>query len=277
MRAGSRGPMGRATTPAASAGLDALRRRGAITETLFLFECETERVAKLRDVADRLGLTVQAVSHLYRDLARRGMVEVRGGRYSITVRGRAALQGTLSAIGAEVARRLERLQIVRTTRALAARPIDRGAAVTLELTDGVLTARPGTRGGSRGRALSAGRAGEIVDVGELSGIVPITPGAIRIWVVPSPLPTDAAARRWAARVVRSDRHGLLAAQGLEAVQLARAAGREPIVRFGAAAACLEASQLGVESLVFVTEEELPRFLAPFAGPSPPPITVGRLS
>jgi putative transcriptional regulator len=257
-------------------GLSALRRSGAVTELLFLYECWTQNVPKLRFVAERLGLTVQAVSHLYRELARRGLVEVRNGQYTLTVPGVAALQGSLSALGEEVGRRLERLQIVRTTRALARGPIRRGQVVTLELEDGLLSARPDARGSSRGRATSSARPGDLVEVGELEGIVPIEAGRVSVWVVPRTAGAIDRLRRSAARAVRERPHGLVVAQGIEAVHLARSATREPVMHFGAAAASIEASKLGVDSVVFVTEEELPRFLVPFADPSPPAVTVTRL-
>ncbi len=257
-------------------GLDSLRRSGAVTEMLFLSECAAGRVPKLRDAADRLGLTVQAVSHLYRDLARRGLVEQRHREYVLTVAGRAALEGTLSALAEEIGRRLEQLQIVRTTVARAARSIGVGDEVSLTLADGLLTAVPGARAGSRGRARSAARSGELVEVGELEGIVPIEPGAIAVWVVPRGSSRVEPVRRRASEALRRGRPRFVAAQGLEAIHLARRIVGTEVARFGASAACLEASRLGVGSLALVTEEELPRFLAPFAGPNPPPITVTRL-
>lgn len=257
-------------------GLEALRRSGAVSELLFLYECWTRTIVKLRDVADRLGLTVQAVSHLYRELARRGWVEVRHRRYTLTVAGVNVLHGALSALGEDIGQRLERLQIVRTTLALARRPTARGQAVSLELVDGLLTASPGGRAASRGTARSAARAGELVEVGGLEGIVPITSGAISVYVVPRGSASRAAVLRRASAAVRSADPGLVVAQGLEAVHVARRATPLPVTRFGASGACRDASSLGVRSVAFVTEEELPRFLAPFAGPSPPPITVARL-
>jgi len=266
----------RASPVLGGGGLDALRRSGSVTEMLFLYECATQNVPRLKVVAERLGLTVQAASHLYRELARRGFVEVRDRHYRLTVPGVAELQGTLSALGEEIGRRLERLQIVRTTLALAKRSIRVGQAVGLELVGGVLTATPNGRGGSRGRAGNSVRAGELVEVRELEGIVPITPGSIAIWVVPRGSVASAAVVRQAASVLRRSGSRLLVAQGIEAVHLLGRATREPVTRFGAAPACLEASRLGVDCLVFVAEDELPRFLAPFSGPRPLPVTVTRL-
>ncbi len=227
-------------------------------------------------MADRLGLTVQAASHLYRELARRGLVEYRDRQYRPTVRGVAALQGTLSTLGEEIDRRLERLKIVRTTRALAKKAIRPGQLVGLELVDGLLTATPNARSGSRGRAGTSARAGEVVEVEELQGIVPITPGAIAVWVVPRASETVEASRRRATRLLRGGTTRLVAARGLEALLLAGRATRAPVVRFGVASACVEASRLGVGSVVLVTEDELPRFLGEFEVPNPPPVTVTRL-
>ncbi|MGB6500032.1 MAG: hypothetical protein WBG19_01330, partial [Thermoplasmata archaeon] len=62
-------------------GLAALRRSGGVTELLFLFECATLEPTQLRPIAEELGVTVQAVSHSYRQLAKRGLAEIRRGRY----------------------------------------------------------------------------------------------------------------------------------------------------------------------------------------------------
>ncbi len=269
--------MPRRPTSDLGSGLNALRRSGSATEMLFLYECLTQNVPRLKIVADRLGLTVQAASHLYRELARRGWVEYRDRRYRLTVRGVASLQGTLSTLGEEIDRRLERLRIVRTTRALAKKAIRPGQLVGLELVDGLLTATPEARGGSRGRAGTSARAGEVVEVEALAGIVPITAGSIAVWVVPRASDLLEVARRKAARRLRAGTPRLIAARGLEALLLAGRATRAPVLRFGVASACVEASRLGVESVVLVTEDELPRFLGEFDVPSPPPVTVTRLA
>ena len=266
-----------AATSRSDPGLAGLRKGGSISEILFLFECATGEVLTLRPVAQRLGLTVQAVSHLYRQLSRGGLVEVRAGRYRPTIAGYARLQGTLSLLAEEIAQRLEQLQVVRTTRAVAGEDLTPGQSVSLELEGGILVAHRGDRGPSRGLVRSAARAGGLVNVGELSGIVPIVPGSVRVSVVPVGAVAGAAWTRRIRALVRRTPHGLLAAQGLEAFHLVRSSGVGPVVHFGVAAACLEASRLGVPSLVFVSESDLARFLAPFASPSAPKVEVGSLA
>src|SRR6202521_4974607 len=124
-------------------GLADLRRPGTVTELLFLFECLTEEPTQLRPVADRLGLTVQAASHTFRGLVRKGLAEVRSGRYRPTVTGIAWLHGTLGEVSEDLHGRLAQLHVVRSTRAVAGTVIPAGSEVSLGLEDGILTARPG--------------------------------------------------------------------------------------------------------------------------------------
>lgn len=266
-----------APTPARAApveaGLAGLRRPGTVTELLFLFDCLTTEPTQLRPVAERLGLTVQAASHTFRGLARRGLAEVRDGRYRATVRGVDWLHRTLGDVTADLQGRLDRMHVIRSTRALAEVALDAGVGVSLRVVDGLLHARPGLDGASRGRTAGRAAAGELVEVVALEGIVPLARGPVRVLTVPG----DALARpgtvgRLRARI-GAGTDGLLAAPGLEGYHLLRQATGRPILRFGVAAACLEASRVGVASTVVVLEGELARFLGPFEGPDPPPLSV----
>ncbi|EQD48967.1 transcriptional regulator, MarR family, partial [mine drainage metagenome] len=156
-----------ASRVAGARGLAALRRLGAVSDLLFLYEAETRSIPHLREIADRLGLSVQAASHSFRSLRRRGLAEFRDGRYRPTVRGVDWLHAALGGVRDDLAERLDRLHIVRTTRAIAGAPVAQGEIVSLEIVDGILTARPGAGAGSRGRAQDPAGAGELVEVGEL--------------------------------------------------------------------------------------------------------------
>lgn len=245
-------------------GLNALRRGGGASELLFLYECTTREVGQLRAVADALGLSVQAVSHTYRALARRGLVQVSGGRYRPTVRGVDYLHARLVELEEELADRLERLHIVATTRAVARAPIAAGEAVALAVEDGWLVARPGASGASRGVARGPARRGELVEVERLSGIVPLRPAPVELLTVRD-AELGAAATRVALRSALARRgSSLLAAHGLEAQHLVLAAVPERTVqRFGVAASVEEASSLGVRCTVVVLERDLPRLIARF--------------
>ena len=139
-------------------GFAGLRRASNLTDLLFLFDFTTHKSTRLRPIADRLGITVQAASHTYRKLARQGLVETRDGTYRPTDRGVAWLHRTLHALSDDVFARQQRLPIVRSCRAVAVTVVHPGDAVALHLDDGVLSARPGRGQGSRGVARTGGPA-----------------------------------------------------------------------------------------------------------------------
>jgi predicted transcriptional regulator len=265
--------MARRVTPELAEGLAGLRRGGAVTELLFLYECTTLEPTQLRPIAERLGLTVQAASHSFRSLARRGLVEFRDGRYRPTVRGVAALHEMLGRLGEEVRTRIDRLHVIRSCRAIALAPVAAGDSVTLELVNGLLSARPGTVGPSRGRVARGGRKGSLVEVVGLEGIVPLTPAPVHVRTLSE---DDLRDERLPTRVraaLDAEPDGVLGAHGLEAYHALRSAIKRPVGRFAVAAEARAASRLGVPSTVVVLEGELPRFLAEFGGPNPPPLDV----
>lgn len=256
----------------AANGLTAMRRGGSVTELLFLYDCATTEPRQLRPVASRLGLTVQAVSHSFRQLRDRGLVEVRDGRYRPTVDGVAWLHGSLSRLADDVRDRLARLHVIRSTRAVALGPVPAGGPVSLELRDGLLCARPGGGGPSRGRAVDAARSGELVEVTGLEGIVPIAPATITVRTLDETDLSDPQLPRRLSSVLPAP-DATVAAEGLETLHHLRRTTDRPIERFAPAAACLGAARVGVPSTLFVLERDLPRLLAAFAVPSPPPLEV----
>jgi predicted transcriptional regulator len=260
-------------TPVPPTGLAGLRRRGAITEILFLYECITREPPQLRPIAESLGLTVQAASHIFRQLARRGLAELREGRYRSTVKGVAWLHEALGELTEDVRERSGRLHVIRSTRAIARHPLSIGAPVSLELDEGLLYARRGGSGESHGKTAHAARRGELVQVVDLEGIVPLARGPIRVVTFAPDDLTDPTLPRRLARILRAEGMGLLGAPGLEAYHLARQATDEPIVRFAVAAQAHEASRLGVRSTVVLLDRELPRFLSNFVEPDPPPMSM----
>ena len=84
-------------------------------------------------IADRLGLSVQAASHTFRGLARRGLAELKEGRYRPTVAGVDWLHSALGTVRDDLSERLDRLPIVRTTRAIAASNLAAGSKVGLSI------------------------------------------------------------------------------------------------------------------------------------------------
>ncbi|MCI4349375.1 MAG: hypothetical protein L3J93_04065 [Thermoplasmata archaeon] len=257
-------------------GLVSLRGGTSLAELLFLYDCVTETPTKLRPIAERIGVTVQAVSHSYGRLARRGFVRIEAGRYRATVEGIAWLHGMLRGLAEDVFLRQERLAIIRSCRAIALADLDEGERVTLELVDGLLSARPGSSDGSRGRAARRTRAGSLVEVADLEGILPLPKASVRVVVVPVSRLGDRSLRSELARIVRARPEGLLAAPALEAAHLLRTAVSRPFARFAVAESVADAARVGVSSTVVLLDQDLQRFLAEFPSPGPPPMEIQTL-
>ena len=262
--------------PAPRSGLPELRRRGAITELLFLFACTKDEPTQLRPIAEELELTVQAASHVFRQLQSRGLAEIVEGRYRPTVTGVAWLHAALGVLREDVDERLARLNVVRTCRALALADLAAGASVSLELRDGLLSASPDGGGASRGRVRQSARSGEIVEVDRLEGILPIARGTVRVLAIPARRLRDRSLRAELRRAIAAEKPALLAAPGLEALHLLGRITTRPVVRFAVASACREASLVGVGSTVVVLDEDLPHLLQQFEGRDSPPLVVTTL-
>jgi putative transcriptional regulator len=241
-------------------GIGQLRKAGRVTEILFLYEAATHTHNRLQPMADALGVSVQAASFLYRELSRRGLVHSVDGAYRPTVAGIAFLHASLNEIRDDLEERLAHLNIIRRCKAEAATNIHGGEIVTLMMEEGMLKARPGKMGESIGRASHEARSGELVEVVDLEGIVPLTPAKILCVVFPlSSLDSSSLSGRLAT-ILEKEPFGLLAAEGLEAYHLLRHATREPITRFGVAAAAREASQVGVPVIIVASGNVLPVLL-----------------
>jgi putative transcriptional regulator len=252
-------------------GLSSFRRAGRVTEVLFLYEITTRRQARLRTIAESMGVTVQATSQLYRELSKRGWVEQVEGVYRPTVRGVEALHAALTELRGDLERRLDHLRIVHRTRAIADRDLGKDEAVELSMRDGLLHASPARRGHSSGLTTHEVKRGGLVEVSDLRGIVPLTPAPVRCLVLPHDLARDLSGRkRQLVEELRLGRYRLLISDGLEAHHLLASVTREPVIRFGAAAVARDASQMGVPVVIVVTSERLPSLLQ---GLSEPPGTV----
>ena len=253
-------------------GLSELRRSGSVTELLFLYECATQEPSQLRPVAQRLGLTVQAASHSFRQLRRRGLVSVENGHYRPTVQGVAWLHESLGRLGDDLARRVDRLHVIRSCRAVAESDLDAGRPVSLEIRAGLLSARPGGSGPSRGTVVRAVRAGGLAEISNLEGIVPLSIATVTVRILSEADLADPLLDR-RMRGALPPETAVLGAEGLEAFHSLRRNTDRPIVRFAVAASALEAARIGVPSTVFVMDRDLPELLTSFSVVNPPSLDV----
>jgi predicted transcriptional regulator len=185
------------------------------------------------------------------------------------------LHETLGRLSEDLAERLEHLHVIRSTRAIAAENLSAGELVSLQLDDGLLTARTGGRGPSRGRVRAATRQWGLVEVTDLEGIVPVQPTRVSVRTL-SEADLDAPETPARLRTALGSPTGLVAALGLEAYALLVAARVAPVERFAVAEVGREAARIGVPVTIVVTERDLPRLLKEFATGAPPALEVSAL-
>lgn len=157
------------------------------TELLILVELLEKPMARHRDIADALGITVQAVSQYVVAMRKEGLLKERDGAMSPTKKGMQILQEHLVQLKNEVDSALRKMSVIDRCVAFAGREVRKGEQVGLVMEDGRLMAYPGLHASSTGKALEDAAELQDVLVGQLEGIVDLTLGKLVIIEVPSEL------------------------------------------------------------------------------------------
>jgi len=237
------------------ADLTVLRNKRDATRYQILVEvAERQPAMSQREIADAIGVTSQAVSDYLRDLVEDGHVDKLGrGRYEVTKEGvdwlitqTEALERFVEHVSSDVIGRVE----IET--AIAATALSAGDPVTVVMRDGVLHAVSGDTGGATAVAVTDADAGGDVGITDFEGVVDYDLGAVTVLVLPRV--QDGGSRAVDPAVVRerAAAHDLVAAAGVEALAAARAADRDPDLRFGTVTAVSEAAARGLDVLLLTT-------------------------
>lgn len=250
--------------PVAEAPLKLLRDKAGVTRILILAELEREPGATLSGVAERLDVTVQAVSAYAKELVAEGLLAEEGPQ-RVTPKGLQTLHEGVRRLRAAVDSVATPLSVIRVTSAIADTKVREGESVGLLMQSGDLHAKARLRSSSMGRALHDAESGDELVVGELSGLVDLKPGAITVIAVPSPL-EGGTARVDLARL-RGQLRELPRAQKVGAVGTgARVlAGRlgEVDFEFAAESAAFNAAERGLDVRLFVSRDRLPEVVQAF--------------
>jgi putative transcriptional regulator len=239
-------------------GLSVFRSKSDATRYRILVEiAERQPTVSQPEIADAIGVTSQAVSDYLGGLIDEGFVSKLGrGRYEITKEGVDWLISRTEEVRDFVEHVAEDVvDQVEVDAALATDRITEGARVTLSMRDGSLRATPGEEGDATAVAVTDADEGEAIGVTEFQGLVDLDPGHVTIVTVPrvqdASTPVDSAALD-----PILDGVDLVAVDGTEADAAVAATGREPSIRFGAAAAVREAAAKGLDVAAVVTESRL---------------------
>lgn len=239
-----------------------LRSKREITRLQILVGiAEHQPAVRQQEIAEKLGVTPQAVSEYIRELVIDGLVSAYGrGRYEVTRNGVEYVLNNAELLES-YARHIRKdiIQQVSVWTAIAAEDLKSGEPVGVYMKGGFLYAGKEARTAT-GSAVMDARKGEDIGVARLNGIIEHTEGVIHVCKVPR-------IQRGGSRKVRRDRlrevvkdKDLVAAVGLEAQIALRQIGREPDMFFGAREGVIEAAFHGIESTIVIVDEEFTDFL-----------------
>ena len=228
------------------------------TKLLLLLELTSRRVTRLKELADRLDLTVASVSEYVKAMEKEVLVVHVGGEYRATKFGVEFLQERFLALRDFVESSVREMAIIDRTVALAAEELKEGDRLGLFMEKGVLVARR-KASPSAGVAATAALRGETVVVRDLEGMVKLEPGRISI-VRLSARATEraSAAGRGIFRRVKPD---VVAALGLTAKAFAAKLGIDRPIEFSVISAAVEAAQVGLDVLLLSPEERVAEVVA----------------
>ncbi|RXE57077.1 Crp/Fnr family transcriptional regulator [Methanoculleus taiwanensis] len=239
-----------------------LRSKREATRFQILVEiAEHQPAVRQQEIAEKLGVTPQAVSEYIRELVDEGFVAAHGrGRYEVTKSGVEWVLRNAEALEA-YARHVTKdiIQQVAVWTALARDEIRKGDRIGVYMQDGWLYATLQEKT-AMGEATMDARPGEDVGVSHLEGIIEHREGLIHVCKIPRV--ERGGSRKVSSTLLRSaiDRAEMVAAVGLESYVALKKAGCEPDMFFGSREGVVEAAFHGRECAILIVDEEFTDFL-----------------
>jgi putative transcriptional regulator len=167
-----------------------LRDKGEFTKFQILLEImRNQPHIKQKDISDKLGITIQAISKYFKKLTKEGLLEAGSERadYHLTPKAVTKLREDVHALENYITEVKHDLKIEHAWPAIATQPVKAGQEVGLIMKEGVMytTAIDNTVMEAKGIALADAKPGEDLGLKELRGKVKIKRGKILIVKLPS--------------------------------------------------------------------------------------------
>ena len=236
-------------------------KRGASHFQILVEIAEHQPAIRQQEIAEKIGLTPQAVSDHIRELVEEGMIAMSGrSNYMVTRTGIAWVMENASSLESYLRHiRLDVIQQILVWTAVAAEDLESGQVVGLYMNDGYLYA------GKKPRSATAtvyadARKDEDVGIVDVNGIIEHHEGTIHVCKVPR-------VQHGGSRNVEKDKlkeivamTGMTAAVGIEASVALKSIGRKPDLFFGAGDGVIEAALHGITCTILVVDNEFTNFL-----------------
>ena len=239
-----------------------LRSKREVSRLQILVEiAEHQPAVRQQEIAEKLGVTPQAISEYIRELVEEGMVSASGrGNYEVTKAGIEWVLANAESLES-YARHIRRdiIQQVSVWTAIAAEDLKAGDEVGVFMKDGFLYAGK-ARQQATGSVAADAKKDQDVGVAHLNGIIEHHEGTVHVCKVPRIQHGGSrrVKREELAKVAGSA--GMVAAVGLEAWIALKAAGRDPDMFFGAREGVIEAAFHGIDCVIVIVDEEFTDFL-----------------
>ena len=244
-----------------------LRDKGEFTKFQILFEImRNQPHIKQKDIADALGITIQAVSKNFKKLSKEGFIETGSERadYRLTAKATAKLRDDLRNLENYVLSIRHEMKIERALPALAMQPVKAGEEVGIIMKEGIMytVAKDNPIAEAKGTAIANANAGEDLGLKNLRGKVKLKQGKILIVKLPS-------IRRGGSRAVdlekvktfyqefKPDRVGVMGAVGRAVLNKL---GLKADLEFGISSAAAIAASRGLNVLVLVVGRMVNRMI-----------------
>ena len=239
-----------------------LRSKREVTRLQILVEiAEHQPAVRQQEIAEKLGVTPQAISEYIRELTDEGLVAASGrGNYEVTRTGVEWILENAEALEA-YARHIRRdiIQQVAIWSAIAAEDLKAGDEVGVFMKGGWLYAGK-RKQAATGTVVADAKKDEDVGVARLNVIIDHREGGIRVCKVPRI--KHGGSRRVNQKRLSEVLKGVevVAAVGVEAYIALRNAGRKPDMFYGAREGVIEAAFHGLECAIVIVDQEFTDFL-----------------
>jgi putative transcriptional regulator len=244
-----------------------LRDKGEFTRFQILLEImRNQPHIKQKDIADKLGITIQAVSKYFKKLSKEGLLEAGSERadYRLTAKATAKLHDDLRNLESYVLPLRHEMKIERAVPAIATHPVKAGEEIGIIMKEGVMyTASPDDPStDARGIVMADAQAGEDVGLRNLRGKVKVRQGKILIIKLPSirnggSRSVDLAKVKTYYEDFKPDRIGVMGAVGRAVLNKL---GLKPDLEFGISSAAAIAASRGINVFVLVVGRMVNRMI-----------------
>jgi putative transcriptional regulator len=167
-----------------------LQNKGEFTKFQILLEImRNQPHIKQKDISDKLGITIQAISKYFKKLSKEGLLESGSERadYRLTPKGVTKLREDMQGLENYVKEIKQELKIEHAWPAIATQPVKAGEEVGLIMKEGVMYTSPlnNPQTQAKGIALANAKIGEDLGLKDLHGKLHVNQGKILIVKLPS--------------------------------------------------------------------------------------------